>query len=31
MLFGHKVKPSFTVANEAEISKPPEVNFGRPD
>jgi LemA protein len=28
MLFGHKVKPSFTVANEAEISKPPEVNFG---
>jgi LemA protein len=31
MLFGHKVKPSFTVANEAEISKPPEVNFGKPD
>jgi LemA protein len=31
MLFGHKVKPSFTVANEAEISKPPEVSFGRPD
>ena len=31
MLFGHKVKPSFTVANEAEISKPPEVNFGNPD
>jgi LemA protein len=28
MLFGHKVKPSFTVANEAGISKPPEVNFG---
>ncbi|MEZ5563917.1 MAG: LemA family protein [Gammaproteobacteria bacterium] len=31
MLFGHKVKPSFTVANEAEISKPPEVNFGSPN
>lgn len=31
MLFGHKVKPSFTVANEAEISKPPEVDFGNPD
>ncbi|MDQ1303785.1 MAG: LemA protein [Pseudomonadota bacterium] len=31
MLFGHKIKPSFTVANEAEISKPPEVNFGKPD
>ncbi|MBL8197893.1 MAG: LemA family protein [Chromatiales bacterium] len=31
MLFGHKVKPSFTVANVAEISKPPEVNFGKPD
>ena len=31
MLFGHKIKPSFTVANEVEISKPPEVNFGKPD
>ena len=31
MLFGHKIKPSFTVANEVEISKPPEVNFGNPD
>jgi LemA protein len=31
MLFGHKLKPSFTVANEAEISKPPEVNFSNPD
>lgn len=31
MLFGHKVKPSFTVSNEAEISKPPEVNFDRKD
>ena len=28
MLFGHKMKPGFTVGNEAEISKPPEVNFG---
>ena len=31
MLFGYQVKPSFTVQNEAEISKPPEVNFGKPD
>ena len=31
MLFGHKVKPGFTVSNEAEISKPPEVNFDRKD
>lgn len=31
MLFGHKVKPSFTVSNEAELSKPPEVNFGTRD
>jgi LemA protein len=28
MLFGYDVKPTFTVQNEAEISKPPEVNFG---
>ena len=28
MLFGYKIKPTFTVENEAEISKPPEVNFG---
>lgn len=28
MLFGFEVKPSFTVENEAEISKPPEVSFG---
>jgi len=28
MLFGFDVKPSFTVENEAEISKPPEVSFG---
>ena len=29
-LFGHKVKPNFTVENEAEISKPPSVDFGTP-
>lgn len=29
MLFGYQVKPSFTVENEAEISTPPEVNFGK--
>jgi LemA protein len=28
MVFGFKVKPTFTVENEAEISKPPEVDFG---
>lgn len=28
MMFGHKVKPNFSVANEAEISKPPSVDFG---
>ncbi len=30
MLFSYEIKPSFTVENEAEISKPPEVNFGKP-
>ena len=30
MLFGHKVKPSFTVENEKEISKAPAVNFDAP-
>jgi LemA protein len=29
MLFGYDVKPSFTVENEAEISRPPTVDFGR--
>ncbi len=29
MVFGYQVKPTFTVENEAEISKPPEVNFGK--
>jgi len=28
MLFGFKVKPTFTVENEAEISQPPDVDFG---
>ena len=30
MVFGYTVKPSFTVQNEAEISKPPAVNFDKP-
>jgi LemA protein len=29
-VFGYSVKPNFTVQNEAEISKPPEVKFGTP-
>ncbi len=28
MLFGFKVKPSFTVENEKELAKPPKVDFG---
>jgi LemA protein len=28
MIFGYKVKPNFTVADEAAISKPPTVDFG---
>ena len=28
MVFGYKVKPNFTVENEAAIAKPPEVKFG---
>ena len=28
MMFGYKVKPNFTVENEAQISKPPSVDFG---
>lgn len=27
-MFGHEVKPNFSVANEAEISRPPTVDFG---
>ena len=30
MVFGYKVKPTFTVANEAQISVPPSVNFDKP-
>jgi len=30
MLFGHKVKPNFTVENEAAIAKPPTVDFATP-
>src|SRR6201996_6004986 len=29
-LFGYKVKPNFTVENEAVISKPPAVDFSAP-
>ena len=30
MVFGYKVKPNFTVQNEAQISVPPTVNFVKP-
>ncbi|HSW26332.1 MAG TPA: LemA family protein [Burkholderiaceae bacterium] len=30
MLFSYSVKPSFTVENEAAISKPPTVDFNKP-
>ena len=30
MIFSYEVKPSFTVANEAQISAPPAVNFDKP-
>jgi len=30
MLFSYSVKPSFTVDNEATISKPPTVDFNKP-
>jgi LemA protein len=29
MIFSYQVKPSFTVQNEAEISAPPKVEFGK--
>jgi LemA protein len=29
MIFGYDTKPNFTVENEAEISRPPQVNFER--
>ena len=28
MIFGYKAKPNFTVQNEAEIARPPTVDFG---
>jgi LemA protein len=30
MMFGYKVKPNFTVQNEAQISVPPTVDFNKP-
>jgi LemA protein len=30
MIFSYPVKPSFTVANEAQISTPPPVSFDKP-
>jgi len=30
MLFDFEVKPNFTVENEREISRPPQVDFGQP-
>ncbi|MDP2761466.1 MAG: LemA family protein [Sideroxyarcus sp.] len=30
MIFGYSVKPSFTVENEKEISRPPAVDFAAP-
>lgn len=30
MLFGHALKPNFTVDNEREISRPPTVEFNQP-
>lgn len=29
MIFGYKVKPNFSVANEAQISQPPVVDFNK--
>jgi LemA protein len=29
MVFGYKPKPTFTVQNEAQISTPPQVDFGK--
>jgi LemA protein len=30
MVLGYETKPNFTVQNEAEISRPPKVDFSRP-
>jgi LemA protein len=29
MVFGYDLKPTFTVENEAEIARPPQVQFGQ--
>jgi LemA protein len=29
MVFGYDQKPNFTVENEAEIARPPQVDFSR--
>jgi LemA protein len=29
MMFSYQPKPNFTVENEAQISKPPSVDFGK--
>lgn len=29
-MFGHSLRPNFSVQNEAEISRPPSVNFDQP-
>jgi LemA protein len=31
MVFGHDVKPNFTVENEAAIAAPPAVDFAKPE
>lgn len=30
MVFGHKIKPNFTVDNAQQIQEPPKVDFGQP-
>jgi len=30
MVFGHKIKPNFSVENEQQIQEPPKVDFGQP-
>ncbi len=30
MMFGHKIKPNFTVDNVQQIQEPPKVDFGQP-
>ncbi|MGH8076578.1 MAG: LemA family protein [Lysobacter sp.] len=30
MVFGHKIKPNFSVDNEQQIQEPPKVDFGQP-